>query len=338
MRNLILAASAALTLLCSCSKENNEVFEPATGSVINISFTDDAPQTRAFFGTTASAETWEKTLNSVTVFVFNPAGGLIVQRAFSTAELTAKKASFPLPNVTAGSSCDFYAVANLSTSGITNKSALLALLETTASQYNGTFAEVSTGAKRASGFVMSGYSTQAIATAGSTTNVALTLKRTVAKVAIEASLSSSFNATYPGSVRINSVSIKKAASQSPVIKPTIANSGSMNFSHTQISNVASGKYQNLFYLFENGNLSAGSRVTATIRATYDVDGNFSTTTDQTDMEYDAELTGDAAGAIMRNGYYRIAVTINGLSGNSATMTLAVADWESPITQNVSIGS
>lgn len=338
MKNLFLAATVALAIFCSCSKENNDIPEPSIGSVVNISFAEESPVTRAFFGTTAAAETWEKTLNSVTVYVFNSSGNLIVQRMFSSAELTAKKASFALPDVATGSSCDFYAVANLSTSGITNKSALLALLETSALQYNGTFAEVSTGSKRAGGFVMSGYSAQAIAAAGSTTNVALTLKRTVAKVAIEVTQSPSFNTVYPGEVRINSISIKNAASQSPVIKPATVNSGAMNFTHAQTSNVVSGKYQNLFYLFENGNLSAGSRVMAIMNATYDADGNFSTTSDQTVMTYDVELTGTSTGAITRNGYYRVAVNINGLAGSSASITLTVAEWETPVTQTVNVGS
>lgn len=338
MKHLFFAATAAMALLCSCSKDNDEITNSTKGSVVNVSFTEDAPETRAFFGTTAAAETWEKTLNSVTMFAFNTSGTLILQRSFSPSELTAKKASFALPNVTTGSSCDFYVVANFPAVNVANKAALLAILESSAIGYNGTFAEVSAGAKRSGGFVMSGATSQAVAAEGSTTNVAITLKRTVAKVAMETTVSPDFGTTYPGTVRVNSVAINKAASQSPILKPTTANTGAMNFTHSQTANSTGSKYQNLFYLFENGSLAAGSRVTATIIATYDADGNFSTTNDQELMRYNVELSGDAAGAISRNGYYRVAVSINGLEGSSATMTLTVADWETPITQTVNVGS
>lgn len=173
MKHLFFAATAALALLCSCSKDNDEIVNSTKGSVVNVSFTEDAPETRAFFGTTAAAEPWEKTLSSVTMFAFNTSGTLILQRSFSPAELTAKKASFALPNVTAGSSCDFYAVANFPTTNIANKAALLAVLESSAAAYNGTFAEVSAGAKHSGGFVMSGSTSQAVATEGSATNVAI---------------------------------------------------------------------------------------------------------------------------------------------------------------------
>lgn len=338
MKHLFFAATAALALLCSCSKDNDEIINSTKGSVVNVSFTEDAPETRAFFGTTAAAETWEKTMTSVTMFAFNTSGTLILQRSFSPAELTAKKASFALPNVTAGSSCDFYAVANSAAPKVANKAALLAILESSAAGYNGTFAEVSAGAKRLGGFVMSGGVTQAVAAEGSATNVAITLKRTVAKVAMETTVSPDFGTTYPGTVRVNSITINKAASQSPIIKPTTANTGAMNFTHSQTANSIGNKFQNLFYLFENGSLAVGSRVTATINATYDGDGNLSTTADQSAMTYDVELSGDAAGAISRNAYYRVAVSINGLSGSSATLTITVADWETPITQTVNVGS
>lgn len=338
MKHLFFAATAAMALLCSCSKDNDEITNSTKGSVVNVSFTEDAPETRAFFGTTATAETWEKTLTSVTMFAFNTSGTLILQRSFSPAELTAKKASFAMPNVTAGSSCDFYAVANFVVSNVANKAALLAILESSAIGYNGTFAEVSAGAKRSGGFVMSGATSQAVAAEGSATNVAIALKRTVAKVAMEISVSPDFGETYPGTVHVNSVTINKAASQSPIIKPTTANTGAMNFNKMQASNMAAGKFQNLFYLFENGSLAAGSRVTATINATYDADGDFTSAEGQAPMSYNVELSGDAAGAISRNGYYRVAVSINGLSGSSATLTITVADWETPITQTVNIGS
>ena len=51
-----------------------------------------------------------------------------------------------------------------------------------------------------------------------------------------------------------------------------------------------------------------------IDATYDGDGSSSTTDDRSEVTYSTELTGKAAGEILRNGYYRIAASITGLVG------------------------
>lgn len=102
MKNLFLAAAAALGLLVSCNKEDNEIYETSKGAVATVSFTDEEPATRAFFGSTAAAETWEKALNTVTIFVIDPSGDLLAKRSFSAAELSAKKATFALPNAVPG--------------------------------------------------------------------------------------------------------------------------------------------------------------------------------------------------------------------------------------------
>ena len=276
-----------------------------------MSFTDEEPATRAFFGSTAAAETWEKTLNTVTIFVIDPSGDLLVKRSFSAAELSAKKAIFALPDAVPGTVCEFYAVANLDVADVGDKTTLMALLERDAASYNGTFAEVSAKAKRTGGFVMSGSASKAVAAAGSSTDVAITLKRTVAKVAIQVTPSPQFGSLYPRA---------------------------FNFSTTQASDAASGKYRNLFYLYESPARNVGSRVKATIDATYDMDGDFSTVAGQSSMTYEVELDGASGGEIRRNGYYRVDITINGLSGHDASLTVTPAEWESPVTQTVELGA
>lgn len=340
MKNLFLAATVALGLLVSCNKQESEIFTASTGAVATVSFTDEEPESRAFFGSTAAAEVWEKTLNTVTIFVFDPSGDMLVKRSFSAAELAGKKATFALPNAVPGNVCEFYAVANLDVAAVNNKAALTALVEGDAASYNGTFADVSTKAKRAGGFVMSGTASQTVAAAGSTTNVAVTLKRTVAKIAIQVTPSPKFGSLYEGSVRVNSITLARGASKTTVFKASPQNeiANRMDFSTTQISDVASDKYRNLFYLFENGSRAAGSRVTATIDATYDMDGNFSTAAGQSSMTYELELDGASGGAIVRNGYYRVDVTINGLAGHDASLSITPAEWESPITQTVELGA
>ena len=47
--------------------------------------------TKAFFDPTATAESWEKSLSSVSVLVFGTDGQLLVQRNFTDSELSLKK-------------------------------------------------------------------------------------------------------------------------------------------------------------------------------------------------------------------------------------------------------
>ena len=333
MKHLFLAAAAALGLLVSCNKEETDIYATSKGAVATVSFTDGEPATRS---ATAEAETWEKTLNTVTMFVFDPSGDLMVKRSFSATELSAKKATFALPDAVPGNVYEFYAVANLDVANVGDKTTLTALLERDAASYNGTFAEVSTKAIRTGGFVMSGMATETIA-AGSTTDVAITLKRTVAKVAVQVTPSPRFGSLYQGAVRINSITLSNGATQTPVFHSDY-NPGAFNFSATQASDAASGKYRNLFYLYESPARNVGSRVKATIHTTYDMDGNFSTAAGQSSMTYEVELDGASGGEIRRNSCYRVDITINGLSGHDASLTITPAEWELPVTQTVELGA
>lgn len=277
-------------------------------------------------------------MSSISVFCFASDGNLIVRRNFTDAEVSAKTATFAIPNTAAGTNVEFYAVANTSIGNdITTKAALLALTETAAVNYNGTFAEVSTRAKRSGGFLMSGSATKTIAAVGSTTDVSIVLKRSVAKIAVQTALSSAFASKYSGKVRINSAQLSRAASRTPYFSG-VPQTGTMTFTHTQSAGSSGEKYNNLFYAFENGSLAAGSRVLLTLEGTYDRDGDFSTTADQAPVSYRIELTGGGAGQLLRNGYYRVQVTLDGLTGSDATVRISVAEWETPLTQTVSLGA
>lgn len=277
-------------------------------------------------------------MSSISVFCFASDGNLIVRRNFTDAEVSAKTATFAIPNTAAGTNVEFYAVANTSIGNdITTKAALLALTETAAVNYNGTFAEVSTRAKRSGGFLMSGSATKTIAAVGSTTDVSIVLKRSVAKIAVQTALSSAFASKYSGKVRINSAQLSRAASRTPYFSG-VPQTGTMTFTHTQSAGSSGDKYNNLFYAFENGSLAAGSRVLLTLEGTYDRDGDFSTTADQAPVSYRIELTGGGAGQLLRNGYYRVQVTLDGLTGSDATVRISVAEWETPLTQTVSLGA
>lgn len=278
-------------------------------------------------------------MSSVTVFCFNPDGNLIVRRNFTGSEVSTKKATFALPKTAAGASVEFYAIANTPIADdIVTKTALLALTENTPISYNGTFTEVSSAARRPGGFVMTGATTKTIAAAGTPTEVAVTLRRSVAKIAVQTTLGSGFSNRYLGKVRVNSAVLSRAASRGFLVGQTTTNPGAMTFSHTQTTVEAVSKFNNQFYTFENGNLAAGSRLLLTLNATYDRDGDFATTGDQAPVTYEIELSGGGSGQIVRNGYYRVQVTLDGLTGADVTATIAVADWETPVTQTINLGA
>ena len=115
MKKTFVAALAALAMI-SCSKEETVTYgtngEPLDGAAVCLTFTD-APASRASLNSTAAAETWEKSLTSLTVYVFNSQGNLVTQRSFTSDELADKSATFALPHSAAGTTCDFYAVASL---------------------------------------------------------------------------------------------------------------------------------------------------------------------------------------------------------------------------------
>ena len=342
MKKILFAAAAIAALFASCDKNdetiNSVIPEAADGARIAITLTGASDtETRAFFDTTAKAEAWESSLSSLSVFAFDKGGTLIVRRDFSSAELASKSATFALPKSTAGTECSFYAVANYDASSAKTRAALTALVENSAATYNGTFAEVSTAAKRSGGFVMSGSVTKTVGAVNTTTSVGITLKRTVAKVAVQTTVDPSFANKYSGTLAINSVKLSKAASQSLVVAGT-PTPGTMTFSHMQTPAAASENYNALFYCFENGALPAGSRVLLEINATYDSDGSASTPDDRSEVTYSIELTGKATGEILRNGYYRLAANITGLVGQDCAVTVTVADWETPVTQNVELGA
>lgn len=252
MKKILFAATAlAAALFASCDKDNDTINpalpETSDGARIAITLTGaDEADTRAFFDASAKAESWESSLSSLSVFAFDNSGALIIRRDFTSSELASKSATFALPKSAAGTECSFYAVANYDASSAKTRAALTVLVEKSAADYNGTFAEVSSAAKRSGGFVMSGSTSKTIGAVNSTTSVGITLKRTVAKVALQTTIDPSFADKYAGELTINSVKLSKAASQSSVVAGT-PTPGAMSYTHTQTLAAASGKYNALFY-------------------------------------------------------------------------------------------
>lgn len=330
---------AATAILASCSKNAETVTNPEPADGLQVMFTLSAgDQTRAFFDNTAEAETWEKEVKTMTVYVFNQSGDAILRRVLSTSEIAAKSASLTLPNSAAGTTCSFYVVANADYGTVASTTAIGTLTETEVlGSYNAAMATVSSGAARPGGFIMTGSNTASILD-GATTNVAVTIKRVVAKIAVRISVDPTFSTTYGGgTVSISSAKISKSSAKSYSFPQTAMYSPRTLYEFSQAS-ATSGLYKNnLFYIYENDALAEGDRVLLTLTGVFDADGNMGTTADQLPVEYQVELSGATGGEIKRNGYYRIEANIKGLSGDGVIVNFTVADWETPVTQAVDLG-
>lgn len=341
----ILTAFVVALLFASCAKVQDTFDDPTDNrSAVTVTFVAEPNQnlTRAFFDPALTTETWEKELHSLVILTFDASGNLLIRRNFTSSELAAKKATFALPRSAAGVTCSFYAVANRALPEIKRVDELINTLETEPESYNSTFTEVTAKAIRSGGFVMSGMLTKKVGSVNTVTDVPIMLKRVVAKIAVQTTLSADFSTRYPGTVRIDNTTISRACANTNLFAGETATQSDTPFSYTQavIQPEAenSSVFNNLFYIYENGALAAGNRVLLTLEGIYDRDGNFSTTGDQLPISYACEISGSASnGTIQRNGYYRVAVGISGLMGQDINAIVTVADWESPISQTINLG-
>ena len=348
MKKIILFATmVAATVLASCNKSTDidtNVIDNPNGPQVCLTLGGEDAATRAFFDNSATAESWENELKTLSVYAFDASGKFIIKRSMTSSEVSAKSAIFALPNSAAGTNCSFYVVANADYGDVATTTAMEALMESaTLDEYNGTFAQTGQGRKRTAGFVMTGVTTAKIAAAGSSTTVAVTLKRTVAKIALRVRMDSSFSATYGnGTVTINSVKLSKAsASSNSFYKSGSYASRTSLYETTQTPMKNGSYYDGCFYSYENGAIAAGSRVMLTLTGVFDSDGSASTTNDRMEVEYKIELTGAAGGEIKRNGYYRVDAAIKGPFGDGAgaiTVNITVANWETPVTQSITLGN
>ena len=306
-----------------------------------------ADGTRAFgSGTT---ESWEKSISSAVLIVYNTSGTQILRRVLTAAEVNGSTTT-PIkfvPGVSADASCDFYVVINRNIAdNITTKAKLLEELESDIASYNGTYANVTTKAMRSGGFAMTGTVTAKIVSG--TTAVTVTVKRVVAKVEIQTSMTDSFRTKYGnGCVEVKKITLSRGAEKSYLIDQTASKYATVSSSFTSAqdaycdktgaSKTNAYKYNNLFYINEKAAAATGSRIKVVLDAIYDADGNLSTTADQVPLSYETELTGTTDGKMLRNGSYKLNVNLDGLTGKDMTLSIAIANWEALSTQNVNVG-
>lgn len=326
-------------LLASVSCAKREIPEPVPkdGSRVTLSFISRTNGTKTFFDDKATTELWEQNIQTLEAMVFDGMGNLVVRHDFSIEEITARKATFELPASIAQTACSFYAIANRSLGKIDSKAELLAEVEESCDEYNAPFEVVTSMAARKNGFVMSGFCSQTIV-AGRTTEAFIVLERTVAKVAIRTSLSSEFSEKFPGSMRIQSARIEGTASRTPLIRSTEVPAENAEFSFEQGSFSENETFDNLFYLFETSPSASGTTAYVVLKGIYDHDGDAETTADRYPVHYRIPLSGIVENkSIVRNGYYRIAVTLSDLSGEPADVVVSVCPWLTPGVQNYGLG-
>ena len=340
MKN-IMAVTVATIACVSCARPEIPEPTPQQAGHVTVSFAAKAnsSQTKVFFDPEVTTEAWEKAIGSISVLVFEGAGHLVAQHDYTPDEITAKKATFPLPQSVVQTACTFYAIANQTVADIGTRSELLSMFEGPCSMYNGAIGIVTSKAARPEGFVMTGESSQTIA-AGSTTEVIIALERTVAKIAVRTTLSSDFPEKYQGKIQITSAVISGAASRTLLIRPQTTVTGETDYSYSgdQIPTVSPERFDNLFYLFETDLREDDPPVTVTLKGIYDQDGNPETTEDRFPVSYRINLTDpETNGQIIRNGYYRVLVTISGLSDGDRDMTVSVKNWDTLENQFVELG-
>ena len=354
MKNIIIKLTAiAVTLgFAACEKSEANPTPENSGKTGEIELVlkngNVADETRAFgSGTT---ETWEKSISSAILIVYNTSGTQILRRVLTATEVNNSASSpirFVLPGVNVVTTCDFFVIIHRTVAdNIITKTGLLAELESDVASYNSTYANVTTKAMRTGGFVMTGSASAKIEVG--TTAVSLTVKRVVAKVEIQTIMTDAFRSKYGnGCVEIKKITISRGAEKSYLIDQTSSKYATVNSSFTSAqdaycdktgaSKTNAYKYNNLFYINEKAAAEAGSRVKLDIEAIYDADGNLSTTDDQLPISYETELTGATSGKIVRNGSYKVNAKLDGLTGQDVTLAITVANWEALVTQDVNLG-
>ncbi|MFR9611505.1 MAG: hypothetical protein SNI87_07110 [Rikenellaceae bacterium] len=338
------AAIAAMTLFASCSKDSamsDSITQPMQGSVVSISFAEEA-QTRAFFDDSAASETWEAAIKSATIFAFDPdSDALIVRRDFNTSELDGldSETTFALPGVVAGDEVDIFVIANCDIdASVVTGDKLKAVINSNLSKYNGTFEDMNNPNTYDKGFVMA--SSNEVTIEEGTTKITAQLERTVAKVAIQMTLADGFSDRYSGDVKINSISVSNTPSTTTLHSSfPFATAPEKDFTFSQDANISEEIFQNLFYIYESETPENDTdKVLLTIAATYDMDGDFTTESDQTPIEYTLNIEDDNITKIDRNSYYRISGSINGLNGADASIKIEVSDWTLVDKKEVGLGN
>ncbi len=330
----ILALTLMVSIATSCTKDLEAPTPTQSNDPYVIISLEDSQmgETRSFFDDNLSGESWERAINNVSILVcYEDDNGdmLYVLSELSSDEVTnMKSAKIALSGANEGDIILVLAAANMEfPADLDDPDNINSNFNKTLcdiDEYNGAFEVVSTSSKKPDNFEMK--CTTLALLEGDVTSVPLTLTRQVAKVAIQTSISDNFNNPdyYPGALRIDNIEVESYASYYDDTPYYIG---------SQESYLSSNTYNNLYYLYHSYTNNF------TINATYDIDGDFTTTEDQSTITYPFNLvsSNNYPIEVIANYYYRANITINGLNRQEIEVTFSVADWEDTDDQNVDIG-
>lgn len=301
-------------------------------------------QSKAFGNNSATIA--EKMVKSAKIFIFNTGGSKLFEKLLSSGEIAqigSTGITFTVPGLQSSTTYNCYVIINHGDVSASSVSDLQGITENDIVSYNGTWNSVADAANtpnRIGGFVMLG-NASLVTTANlqDVQSVTVVVKRITAKLDVATSIDqtvfgSSPTSKYQGTVTIDSVKVVKTQATTLLIKTTPTTSTGGLALPKQSPNVITPNlsYQNRFYVFENGALAIGDRVTLYVYATY------SNGSVNTPVLYPVEISTDGTGAIVRNGAYAINISITGLIGSSVTVTITLSDWETLVTQNSNAGS
>lgn len=339
---MMMALAAAM--FCSCAKENNDVAGPqgqpeVENQQVELSFVPDALGTRSFYESFGHPEPWEKEIKTMYVYLYDSEGNFRMRREVTAAEISAKRAVFGIPNFLAGTQCTFYVTVNLDHGIYYTTAELDKDVNTFYSNYNSDFLTVTQGCANARGFIMTGKAEVVIAAAGQKTNIDMTLKRQLAKIAVRTHVDNAFTTAYNGAtIDITNVSLQNVALQTFHYHREGAYPLYQTKTNIFQAPVWDGTYwQNLFYANETAASSGNNQVMLVLTGTFDADGDPATTDDQQVITYKVPFEASGDGLINRNAYYRLFIRIKGLSGEDVAMNISVAEWEVVSQEVIDIG-
>ncbi|MCM1219239.1 MAG: FimB/Mfa2 family fimbrial subunit [Lachnospiraceae bacterium] len=332
---LLLTAATAISCDQKVAEQSTEPIDGRHDIALYFG-TGQSSGTRTFG--TGTTEAWEKAVNTATAFAFDAYGVIRFRRDLSAAEIAAapkKPVSLIIPDVHEDEEYDFVIVANRTVPiDVLSMDRLLAELDEDAATYNGTFADVTTKSVRPAGFAMSGRTRCRIE--HGTTDVAIELTRTVAKIEVRMSTTEAFRNKYgESSIVIDRIRLSRGTAKAYLIDRPETDSADSEQDFETVQESVEGR--NLFYIFGNAGGIDGSRILLTAEATYDFDGEAATAEDRIPVIYEVELAGAGEGRILRNGAYCVDASINGLTGSDIIVKIDVADWETLATQRIDMG-
>lgn len=340
MKKIMLLA-VIVTALFSCQKENTIIDPKPEGIPVRINFAGagGAYNTRAFFDNTAEAEPWEKEIESVIIYVVSPKGTIVMHHQFNAQDVSDKSGKVYLPGALVGTECTFYALVNLIPRGegfrITWATNLNQVGYNPMPDLNGEFSAITSGAETP--FLMSGFQKATIQPRGIPMDVSIKVSRPYAKLSIKTKFDPGFIAKYgKGFFYTPRITLKGLADQTGLFADELP-SVSYDSSVSQLSLKDDDEVCNLFYINSHPTTDVADKIRLVFESTYDVDGNIFTNTDAIRLKWEIELNGSGNGEFVRNGYYRLTLSITDMDVlENLKVSVQAEEWETPITEDNSL--